>query len=89
MDEQTPQQFVLRMPALELPGAISASIWHATKGNAVIEGDRLLEICAGEVIVDLPAPASGTLVRRLVREDDTLKVGQKLAIIHVGQSLRD
>jgi pyruvate/2-oxoglutarate dehydrogenase complex dihydrolipoamide acyltransferase (E2) component len=81
MDEQQPRQFVLRMPALELTGAICASIWHASKGNEVIEGDRLLEICAGEVIVDLPAPASGTLIRRLVQEDDPLEVGQELAII--------
>lgn len=73
------------MPSLELTGAISASIWHATKGSAVIEGDRLLEVCAGEVIIDLPSPASGILVRRLVREDETIQVGQELAVIQMAE----
>lgn len=83
MDEPTPspKHFVLRMPALELDGKVAASIWHASKGSQVIEGDRLLEVCAGEVVVDLPSPASGILVRRLVREDDLLAVGQELAVI--------
>jgi pyruvate/2-oxoglutarate dehydrogenase complex dihydrolipoamide acyltransferase (E2) component len=81
MDEPTPQQYTLRMPSLELPSAIHASIWHANKGSKVIEGDRLLEVSAGEVIIDIPAPATGTLVRRLVREDDPIDIGQALAII--------
>ena len=81
MEEQTPRKYTLRMPSLELPGSIHASMWHASKGNQVIEGDRLLEVCAGEVIIDIPAPASGKLVRRLVREDDPIEVGQELAII--------
>jgi len=84
MDEQTPRRFVLRMPSLELTGTINASIWHATKGTEVIEGDRLLEVCAGEVVIDLPSPASGMLIRRLVREDDLVEVGQELAIIECG-----
>jgi pyruvate/2-oxoglutarate dehydrogenase complex dihydrolipoamide acyltransferase (E2) component len=81
MDEQTPEQYTLRMPSLELPSAMHASIWHARKGSKVVEGDRLLEVCAGEVIIDIPSPATGTLLRRLVREDDPIDIGQALAII--------
>jgi pyruvate/2-oxoglutarate dehydrogenase complex dihydrolipoamide acyltransferase (E2) component len=74
----------LRLPVLDLPGvAITASCWHAAVGQRVIEGDRLLEVLAGDAIVDLPAPASGKLVERKVQADDVLHVGQVLAVIEV------
>ena len=72
----------LRLPNLDLPGtAITATCWHAQIGQRVIEGDRLLEILAGDAIVDLPAPASGRLVERTVQTDDVLHAGQILALI--------
>lgn len=67
---------------LGLPGvAIQASGWLVEQGALVTAGDRLLEVLAGSVTVDLPAPASGVLSQRLVEEDDELHVGQVLAII--------
>jgi 2-oxoglutarate dehydrogenase E2 component (dihydrolipoamide succinyltransferase) len=72
----------LRLPDLDLPGVpVTASAWHAKVGQRVIEGDRLLEIHAGDAIVDLPAPASGTLVRRCVELDQPLPPGTLLAAI--------
>jgi 2-oxoglutarate dehydrogenase E2 component (dihydrolipoamide succinyltransferase) len=59
----------------------SASLWLVDLGGEVTAGDRLLEVLAGSVTIDLPAPASGTLVELLVSEDDVLSVGQPLAII--------
>jgi pyruvate/2-oxoglutarate dehydrogenase complex dihydrolipoamide acyltransferase (E2) component len=47
----------------------------------VIEGDRLLEIVAGDVAVDLPAPGSGVLIERCVTVDQPLQTGQLLARI--------
>lgn len=70
------------MPDLDLPGAVmTACSWYAPLGARVVEGDRLLEVLAGEVTVDLAAPASGKLVQRCVEIDDRLTVGQLLAII--------
>jgi pyruvate dehydrogenase E2 component (dihydrolipoamide acetyltransferase) len=67
---------------LGLPGVpIYASQWLVDLGAEVAAGDRLLEVLAGSVTVDLPAPASGVLSQRLVNEDDELRVGQILAII--------
>lgn len=72
----------LRLPNLDLPSAtITATCWHAQVGQRVIEGDRLLEVLAGDAIVDLPAPASGRLIERTVQADDVLHAGQILAII--------
>jgi pyruvate/2-oxoglutarate dehydrogenase complex dihydrolipoamide acyltransferase (E2) component len=67
---------------LDLTGVpMLASAWHAKVGQRVIEGDRLIEIAAGDVTVDLSAPASGILIERCVRTDDALTVGQVLARI--------
>jgi pyruvate/2-oxoglutarate dehydrogenase complex dihydrolipoamide acyltransferase (E2) component len=72
----------LRLPDLDLPGVlVSACSWHASVGQRVTEGDRLLEILAGDVAVDLPAPASGILVERCVTIDQPLESGQLLARI--------
>ena len=72
----------LCLPDLDLPGApITVTAWHAKVGQRVVEGDRLIEIVAGDVTVDLSAPATGTLVERRVRIDDHLTIGQVLARI--------
>jgi len=60
---------------------IIASTWLKRPGSLVIEGDRLLEVHAGSVTVDLPAPASGILAQTLVQENEGLHVGQPLAVI--------
>jgi pyruvate/2-oxoglutarate dehydrogenase complex dihydrolipoamide acyltransferase (E2) component len=76
------QRSKLVLADLDLPGvAIYASGWLVELGAEVAQGDRVLEILAGSVTVDLPAPASGVLSERLVEEDDELHVGQVLAVI--------
>ena len=62
---------------------IVASLWHVRRGSRVVEGDSLLEVRCGGVTVDLPAPVSGTLLCRLVREEDRVAAGQPLAVIEV------
>ncbi len=72
----------LVLPDLGLAGVpIYASSWLVELGAEVTLGDRLLEVLAGSVTVDLPAPISGVLCQRLVEEDDELQVGQVLAVI--------
>lgn len=60
---------------------IVVSLWLVERGSRVAEGDQVLEVLAGPATVDLPAPADGVLVEMLVEEDDTLSVGQRLAVI--------
>ena len=76
------QRHVLRLPELGLSHVpIVASLWLVRRGNEVSEGDRLLEVLAGEVTIDLSAPASGILLEKLVAADEPLVVGQPLAVI--------
>ncbi len=63
---------------------VTASVWLVLVGRHVIEGERLLEVLAGEVTVDLPAPANGVLVEKCVAEDDPLRTGQRLGVIDSG-----
>jgi pyruvate dehydrogenase E2 component (dihydrolipoamide acetyltransferase) len=60
---------------------ITASLWLVKRGSRVVQGEPLLEVLAGPVTVDLPAPADGILIETLVEEDDQLIVGQRLAVI--------
>lgn len=55
--------------------------WFASEGQRVVAGDRLVEITAGDVTVDLVASASGLLIERCVHLDERLFVGQLLARI--------
>jgi pyruvate/2-oxoglutarate dehydrogenase complex dihydrolipoamide acyltransferase (E2) component len=72
----------LRVPDLGLDGQpISLSGWLVSRGARVEEGEPVAEILAGPVTVDLPAPAAGVLVKRLVDVDAPLSVGQALAMI--------
>ena len=70
----------LCLPDLDLPGVpVLVSAWHASVGQRVVQGDRLVEVAAGDVTVDLPSPATGVLVERCVRIDERLVTGQALA----------
>lgn len=63
----------------EIP--VLACSWLADQGARVVQGDRLLEVVAGEVCIDLEAPATGRLVQRCVGPEDRLHIGQVLAVI--------
>jgi 2-oxoglutarate dehydrogenase E2 component (dihydrolipoamide succinyltransferase) len=70
------------MPELGMGATpVVASVWLLEVGAAVTEGDRLLEVLAGAVTVDLPSPATGTLAEVFVGEDDALVTGQVLGVI--------
>lgn len=70
------------LPDLGFSGEpIVAGVWLVRRGARVKEGQPLLEIVAGSAVIDLPAPADGTLVCKLVDADDRLEVGQCLAIV--------
>ena len=60
---------------------IIVSLWLVRAGSEVSLGDRLIEVLADGVTVDLPAPANGVLVEMLVAEEQPISVGQTLGII--------
>jgi pyruvate/2-oxoglutarate dehydrogenase complex dihydrolipoamide acyltransferase (E2) component len=75
-------QHILFLPDLGIDDQpITLSVWLAKRGARVKEGEPLAEMLCGGVTVDLPSPADGILTEKLAAEDETLSVGQRLAII--------
>ncbi|MBU1888259.1 MAG: lipoyl domain-containing protein [Candidatus Omnitrophica bacterium] len=57
------------------------SFWHFKEGDAVQEGDELVEMATDKAAFNVPLKASGVLKRIVAKEGDTVKVGDVLAII--------
>jgi 2-oxoglutarate dehydrogenase E2 component (dihydrolipoamide succinyltransferase) len=75
-------RYSLVLPELGLADCpIVLSLWLVPLGSAVTEGDRLVEVLADGITVDLPSPASGVLVEIAAGEDDRLQVGQLLGVV--------
>jgi pyruvate/2-oxoglutarate dehydrogenase complex dihydrolipoamide acyltransferase (E2) component len=70
------------MPDLELPEVQArVSVWLVRLGTRVTTGDRLVEIVAGDVTVDLSAPITGVFVEKCLAEDEPVQAGQVLGRI--------
>ncbi|HEY4778048.1 MAG TPA: biotin/lipoyl-containing protein, partial [Solirubrobacterales bacterium] len=53
--------------------------WSVKVGDAVKQGDTVVEISTDKVDMELPAPASGTMAEILAEEGETVSVGQVIA----------
>lgn len=72
------------MPDLGLGSEpVAVSLWLVDVGAVVSRGDRLLEVAADGVTVDIPSPAGGTLQAVFVYEDDRVTPGMRLGTIEV------
>ena len=60
--------------------------WHVAEGDAINEGDTVIEISTDKIDAEVPAPAAGTITKLLVQPDDVVKVGQPLAEMVAGQA---
>ena len=59
--------------------------WSKQVGDEVEEDETLLEISTDKVDSEVPSPTAGTLVEILAEENDTIEVGQTIAIIATGE----
>jgi len=59
----------------------TVSYWHKNAGDAVKEGEDLVELATDKAVFNMPSPASGTLKEVKVSEGDIVDVGQIIAII--------
>lgn len=70
------------LPSLGDAGSgVTLSRWLKKTGDSVVEGEPLLEIATDKVDTEISAPFSGTLVRILAQEEDTIEEGTELAVI--------
>jgi pyruvate/2-oxoglutarate dehydrogenase complex dihydrolipoamide acyltransferase (E2) component len=57
------------------------SLWLAADGDAVLAGERLVEVLADAATFDVSSPATGRLVERRAWPGDRLTPGQVLGVI--------
>lgn len=60
---------------------LRTSLWLVPRGSFVREGDRVLEVLAGEVTFDIVSPATGVLCQQSTEEDEIVLAGQILGHI--------
>lgn len=79
-----PMQCPIRLPDL---GAehINLSVWYAREGDRVYEGDRLVEVLAGNATFDVPSPATGRLIEQHYWPEDQLQPGLILGIVEIDE----
>jgi multifunctional 2-oxoglutarate metabolism enzyme len=53
--------------------------WSVKVGDAVKQGDTVVEISTDKVDMELPAPATGTIAEILAQDGETVSVGQVIA----------
>ncbi len=57
------------------------TFWHIKEGEAVKEGEDLVEAATDKATFNVPSSASGTVAKILIQEGDTANVGDALAEI--------
>jgi 2-oxoglutarate dehydrogenase E2 component (dihydrolipoamide succinyltransferase) len=67
-------------------GTVAA--WHKKEGDKVAIDELLVEIETDKVATEVPSLVAGTLLKILVGEGETVKVGTKLAIIDSGNGAK-
>jgi pyruvate/2-oxoglutarate dehydrogenase complex dihydrolipoamide acyltransferase (E2) component len=70
----------IKLPDLGCPTP-RLSVWYARPGDAVLAGERVVEILVENATVDLSSPDTGRLVECHARPDQLLTPGQLLAVI--------
>ena len=74
----TPREIVLP----ELGAApVWLSAWFADVGDAVFEGDRLVEVLVRGATFDVSAPATGRLAEKRALPRDPVQPGQVLGVV--------
>ncbi len=60
---------------------VTVSAWRVAEGDAVSEGDIILEVATDKVDTEIPAPASGTILKINFGEGEIAGIDAALAVI--------
>ncbi len=73
-----------------LPESVSDAIlvvWHKKEGDAVSRDENLVDLETDKVVLEVPAPSSGTLQEIKITDGTTVTSGQVLAILMEGEGV--
>ena len=71
-----------------LPESVSDATlvgWHKKTGEAVSRDENLVDLETDKVVLEVPAPASGTITRIIAKAGATVTAGDVLAILEEGE----
>ncbi len=76
-------QFHLKLPELgnDAGEEATVSFWYFEDGEAVPEGEDIVEMVTDKATFNVPCPVSGTLVEVLTPDGAKVKVGDVLAVL--------
>ncbi|MCP4335785.1 MAG: 2-oxoglutarate dehydrogenase complex dihydrolipoyllysine-residue succinyltransferase [Gammaproteobacteria bacterium] len=60
--------------------------WHKKVGESVARDENLVDLETDKVVLEVPAPASGTLTRIIAEDGATVEAGDLLAILEEGEA---
>ncbi len=72
-----------------LPESVSDATlvgWHKQVGDSVARDENLVDLETDKVVLEVPAPASGTLTEIKVKDGATVEAGDVLAILEEGEA---
>ena len=72
-----------------LPESVSDATlvaWHKSVGDGVARDENLVDLETDKVVLEVPAPAAGTLTKIVVEDGATVVAGDLLAILEEGGS---
>ncbi len=62
--------------------------WLISEGDSFDEGDIILEVATDKVDNEVPAPASGILIKTLFQAKDVVPVGEVIAVLEVSEEVK-
>ena len=75
-----------------LPESVSDATlvaWHKSVGDSVARDENLVDLETDKVVLEVPAPASGTLAKIVVEDGATVVAGDVLAILEEGEGVAE
>lgn len=70
----------IRLPDLGVE-PVTLSTWYAKEGEAIYEGESVVEVAIEGVTFDVAAPATGRLVHISAFSNDRVRTGQLLGVV--------
>ena len=82
-----PETATVQIPMPEMGESVTEGIvleWHVAEGDAVKEGDTIVEVSTDKVDAEVPAPMDGVITKIVAQVDDEVAVGAPLAEMEAG-----
>ena len=81
-------EYKLLLPAMgESVDEATVTQWLKNEGDIIEADDAVVEIATDKVDSEVPSEISGKLLKKLVEENQVVRVGEPLAIIETSQEL--